>query len=216
MFNVCPQCGQYSVEKSIDPRGPYAICPFCSHAHRFLHLPLFALTGASGSGKTAVCLELSRTLSECVCLESDILWCSELASPEDDYRSYRDLWLRMCKNISQAGRPVLLCGSATPDQFESCPERRYLGEIHHLALVCDDDTLVRRLEERPSWRNSSAPQFIQDMRAFNQWFKDHAALTDPPIALLDTSHATLCETACQVRGWVLSHLAEGQATRRPA
>lgn len=34
MFNVCPQCGEYSDEKAIDVRGPSAICPACGYAHR--------------------------------------------------------------------------------------------------------------------------------------------------------------------------------------
>jgi hypothetical protein len=54
MFNVCPKCGEYSVEKSIDASGPFATCPFCGYAHPFLQLPLFIITGSSGSGKTTI------------------------------------------------------------------------------------------------------------------------------------------------------------------
>ncbi len=43
MFNVCPNCGEYAVEKIIDNSGPYAICPHCHHAHPFLMQPLFSL-----------------------------------------------------------------------------------------------------------------------------------------------------------------------------
>ncbi len=66
MFNVCPRCGEYAVEKSIDPSGSYAICPFCRYAHPFLQQALFIITGASGSGKTTVCLKLVSLLKECV------------------------------------------------------------------------------------------------------------------------------------------------------
>ncbi len=61
MFNVCPQCGQYSDEKTIDPQRPFAICPFCHHPHRFVQLPLFVVTGASGAGKSTIGLNLVRT-----------------------------------------------------------------------------------------------------------------------------------------------------------
>jgi len=51
VFNVCSHCGEYAVEKMIDPAGPFAICPFCTYAHPFLQQPLFLITGASGAGK---------------------------------------------------------------------------------------------------------------------------------------------------------------------
>ena len=74
MFNVCPQCGAYCVEKIIDASGPFAICPHCGHAHPFLQHPLCLITGPSGAGKTTVCLELVPLAQRCVILESDILW----------------------------------------------------------------------------------------------------------------------------------------------
>jgi hypothetical protein len=70
------------------------------------------------------------------------------------------------------GRPVVLCGSAVPEQYERCPERRYFTMIHTLALVCDDDELVRRLQNRRGWRKSSDPQTNADMLAFDRWFKE--------------------------------------------
>jgi len=120
VFNVCPQCGEYSVEKTIDPSGPFAICPFCHYAHPFLQQPLLIITGPSGVGKTTICLKLVPLLKECVVMESDILWGAFPATPENNYRDYRNMWLRIAKNIGQAGRPVVLCGTALPEQFEQC------------------------------------------------------------------------------------------------
>src|SRR5947209_1270400 len=125
MFNVCPKCGEYAVEKEIDLSGPFAICPHCRYAHPFIRQPLFIVTGASGTGKTAICLALVPQLPECVVLESDILWDEAFDTPEDDYHKYREVWLRLATNIGQSGRPVVLFGSAVPDQFEGLPERRY-------------------------------------------------------------------------------------------
>jgi gluconate kinase len=206
MFNVCPGCGEYSDEKSIDPHGPVAICPYCGHRHPFVQLPLFIITGASGSGKTAVCQELATQMTQCVFMESDILWRTEFATPDDNYRSYRNLWLRLAKNISQAGRPVVLCGSAIPEQFESCPERRYFTTIHYLALVCAPDVLTQRLQSRPQWRRSSHLAFIKQMLDFNAWFMDHARQTEPPITLLDNTRLSVDETKEQVVHWITSHL----------
>jgi len=208
MFNVCPACGRYSEEKLIDPDGPFAICPYCGHRHHFVRLPLFVLTGASGAGKTAVCLALAAKMSECVFMESDVLWRTEFATPDDGYRAYRNLWLRVAKNINQAGRPVVLCGSAIPEQFEGCPERRYFSTIHYLAMVCDDNVLMERLLSHPGWRKSSEPRFVQEMLRFNQWLKDNADKTEPPMTLLDNTHLTEEQSAAQVRHWILARVSD--------
>ncbi len=206
MFNICPRCGKYAVEKQIDPSGPFALCPFCDHPYRFRQLPLFIITGASGTGKSTVCLSLAASLPACVCLESDILWREEFATPADDFRAYRDLWLRVAKNINQSGRPVALFGSAVPNQFESCPERRYFSDLHYLAFVCDDALLAARLRERPSWRQSGRSGEIERMIGFNRWIEEHAAETEPPMSLLDTSDLTLEESTDCTSRWISERL----------
>src|SRR5262245_24658760 len=167
MFNVCPNCGDYHPAKTIDSEGPYAVCPVCNYRYKFLRLPLFVLTGASGAGKTTTCLALTRKAENLVVMESDILWSDQFDEPETNYRKYRETWLRVCKNISQAGKPVILIGVGEPTQFEPCIERRYFSRIYYLALVCDDEVLVSRLRNRPAWRASSANEFIQEQCAFN-------------------------------------------------
>jgi predicted kinase len=214
VFNVCPRCGEYAEEKVIDPEGPFAICPRCGYAHRFVRLPLFLLSGASGTGKSTICMELVGRASDHVVMESDILWMPEFATPEDDYRRYRNLWLRVAKNVHQAGRPVVLCGTAVPEQFEACPEARYFAGIHTLALVCTDDVLVQRLTDRPAWRQSATPEFIQRMLNFNRWLKANAALSTPPIALLDTSGLSIRQSVERVQQW-LSASAEHRSCAIP-
>jgi len=202
MFNVCPRCGTYTVEKTIDPSGPFAICPFCYYAHPFLRLPLFIISGASGTGKSTICLALVPRLQECVVMESDILWGIVPATSADNYRDYRDTWLRIAKNIGQAGRPVVLGGTALPDQFEDCPERRYFSTLHYLALVCDDDLLARRLQDRPAWRQSHTAEFVNSMLEFNCWLKEHASTTNPPMTLYDTGRRSIPATVDDIAYWI--------------
>ena len=207
MFNVCPACGLYDVAKAIDPGGPFVICPHCRHAHRFVRLPLSIVSGPSGAGKSTVCLALATMLGECICLETDILWGALAATPQDSYRSYHDAWLRLAKNIGQAGRPVALFGSATPDQIERCAERRYFSTVHYLALVCaDDEALRQRLCARPAWRNATDPQWIEQMVDFNRWFKRQAATSNPSVTLLATDTQSPAETTAQVAHWLRASL----------
>ena len=204
MFNVCPQCGEYSVEKTIDVSvgGPVAICPSCGYAHPFLQLPLFLLIGPSGVGKTTVCLALTSLLRECVILETDILWGAVPVPAENSSQDFRTVWLRVAKNVGQNGRPVVLCGTGIPEEFETCPERRYFSTLHYLALVCDDQLLEARLKQRPDWRHSGSAETIRTMLQLNQWLKEQASTTRPSITLLDTSHRSIPETVREVAQWV--------------
>jgi hypothetical protein len=206
MFDVCPACGLYSVEKTIDLAGPFAVCPHCGYAQPFLRQSLFIVTGASGAGKTTACLALVGQLSECVVLDSDVLWDGRFNTPEDNYRAYRALWLSLARDIGQNGRPVVLFGSAVPDQFEDLPGHRYFSAIHYLALVCEDAVLVERLQSRPAWRQAGSPEFIANMLAFNRWFHEHAATAQPPITLYDTGAGSLAATVAYITAWIREHL----------
>jgi uncharacterized protein YukE len=164
------------------------------------------VTGASGSGKTTVMHHLLHTLPECIVLESDILWGTVPADGPNDFQSYYDLWLRMVKAVAQAGKPALLCGTALPETIERLPERRHIGSIHYLALICDARAQRERLVARPAWRKSGADEFLQTQVRFNQHLRERAAEMIPPMEMLDTTEVTAAETASQVRRWVQSRL----------
>jgi hypothetical protein len=210
MINVCENCGQYRADKVIDPSGPYAICPLCGHRHTFRQLPLLIVSGASGAGKSAVCRALLGRMDErayrvrAVLLEGDILWRSEFAKEDDNYRAFFETWLRLCANISQSGRPVVLfnAGMGVPENVEPCVERRYFSTVHYLALVCDEETLADRLRQRPQWRGSGEQAYIEEHVQFNRWFKENAHTTTPRIDLLDTTNVSVGKTAEQVAAWI--------------
>jgi hypothetical protein len=205
MLNVCHQCGLYRADKIIDPDGPVAICPECGHRHPFLALPLMIVSGASGAGKSTVCNLLTGRVRDAVLLDSDILWRPEFNKPEENYRDFFETWLRMGKNIGQSGRSVVLFGAGmgVPHNLEKCIERRYFSGIHYLSLVCNDDWLAARLQQRPTWRQSSQQPFIEEQLRFNRWFRAYDQNGgQPPITLIDTTQSTPEETAQAVTGWI--------------
>ena len=53
----------------------------------------------------------------------------------DGHPAFRSVWLRMAAMIHQSGRPVVLCGTVVPPEFEDLPERVFFSDIHYLALV---------------------------------------------------------------------------------
>jgi hypothetical protein len=140
-----------------------------------------------------------------VLLDSDILWREALNAPENNYAEFFETWLRMCKNIAQSGRPVVLFGAGVgvPENLENCIERRYLSTIHYLALVCEDQVLTQRVQARPAWRAASSARFIEEQIHFNQWFHQYNREgLEPAIQLLDTSSLSLEETAQEIRSWI--------------
>lgn len=204
MFNVCPGCGEYSDDKQVITKDDctFATCEKCNYQHPFIRLPLLVITGASGTGKTTVALRLPALVKDCVCMESDILWQDVFNKPEEDFKTYRNLWLRVAKNIAQNDRPVVLIGSATPGQFEKCAESRYFSNIYYLALVCNEAELVKRLKARPSWRNSGTEETLRNMVNFNQWLIENATKTRPTMSVLDTSNLTVDETVSETKLWI--------------
>lgn len=204
VFNVCPNCGEYCVEKTILDAPTRAVCSECGHQHPFVRAPLFVVTGASGSGKTTCALNLVKLTDDFITLDQDILWSDAMNVPDDDFRMFRDTWLRMAKNINQAGRPVLLFGSAIPKQYELCPERRYFSDIQYLALVCSNDRLAERLRARPNWRRSGDDDTVKRMQEFNSWLLENAPTTEPPMAVLDTTEQNVETTSRAIYDWVAS------------
>jgi len=215
MTNICVQCGIYRVDKIIDPDGPVAICPECGYRHRFAQLPLLIVSGASGAGKSTVCNILLGRLTQAVILDSDILWRSEFNLPEYNSPDFIDTWLRMCKNISQSGRPVVLFGAGVgvPGNIEPRVERRYFATVHYLALVCDDHALAERLRRRPKWRGSGEPAYVKEHQQFNRWFKTYSS-AEPPIRLLDTTDLNAETAANQVELWINEKLRNPSDTIR--
>jgi adenylate kinase len=203
MLNTCVECKKYSVKKQISSDEKFMTCPLCGYSQEMKRMPLFIITGASGVGKTTISAQLFQKEKDYMVMESDILWDDSFNVPENNYREYRELWLRMCKNISQIGKPVVLCGCAVPEQFENCLERRYFSEIHYIAIVCAEDILYKRLTE---YRGYEDQGYIKVSVDFNAWLKENADKTQPGIQLLDNSNLTVDEAAEIVEEWIYKHI----------
>jgi hypothetical protein len=67
--------------------------------------------------------------------------------------------------------------------------------------VCNDDILADRLKQRPAWRGTQAPAYIEEHQRFNQWFKTRRA-TEPFIKLVDTTEMTAEIAAMNVTAWI--------------
>jgi len=161
------------------------------------NLPLFVVSGASCVGKSTACKILFQNETDYVVLESDIIWNSLYDTPDDDYRAFRIVQLKLCASIAQAGKPVVLCGCAVPKQFEKLSERALFTRIHYLALVCDDSALERKMKKGRGIRDKKQLASSLD---FNRWLKENGEAHG--VTLLDNTRLTPQEGADEVDRWI--------------
>lgn len=136
-------------------------------------------------------------------MESDLLWNDMYNTPEDNYFAYRKLWLNMCANISQIGKPVVLCGCAVPEQFEFHQERDLFSNIYYLALVGDEPTINARMRDG---RKIIDENWISSSISFNNWLKENHDKTNPEITLIDTTNKTISDYADIVNDWIINNI----------
>ncbi|MBB4911785.1 AAA family ATPase [Actinophytocola algeriensis] len=206
---ICAGCGHWTDEPRVEiaGAGTVLVCVECGHREPYRRLPLFAVTGPSGTGKSTVGRVLvDRLADECVIVEQDLLWVGALRDPTGDSEAFRQTWLRLAASLQQSGRPVVLCGTVVPPQFEGRPERALFSDIHYLALVCDVDVLRARLRARPAWRGWDEAR-IDEMLDFAEWVRTEE--TEPPMTRLDTTTTPVAETADAIEKWVRARLGPG-------
>lgn len=211
MYSVCLNCNEWEPNKEVRPLADNSaqalvICPECGHEHPFVYLPLFAICGPSAVGKSTVCAAMvgsaTKSARDLVVLDSDILWGVAYTEPEE-WPRYMDMWLRVCHNIHQSRRSVLLLGAGlNPGNLEERPARRYFSAIHYLGLVCDEDELIARLRARPGWRESSAAEFVQGQVDYNRWIIEQAQNDESPITAVNTSGVSVEEVAGEIGQWI--------------
>jgi len=187
----CLTCGPQAVLER-DPAAPLLRCASCDAVTEVPALPLFVLTGASGTGKTTVTVPLRRLLPQCEVFEGDPI--NQIAAL--GWGLFYDTWLRIAHEVALNGRPTVLCTSMMPDRLERLPARKLLGPVYFGNLDCPDDILAARLRARPAWRHASTEEAIANHQRFAAWLRAHIAPT------WDTSTMTPGETAARIAAWV--------------
>nr|WP_167201886.1 AAA family ATPase [Paenibacillus sp. BK720] len=161
-------------------------------------LPLFIVTGSSGSGKTFVITELRRILPNVDVFDIDNL----LECGVTDDAKILNVWLRVARNIAESGRISIICGTAMPWDVEKCVDYSYFKHVYYLNLHCDDLTREKRLRER-NWTD----EMIQDYKNFaKELLEISDSAFDPPMPTVVTTNNNVEEAvAVQIKAWVLQY-----------
>ncbi|MEM7029780.1 MAG: AAA family ATPase [Chloroflexota bacterium] len=195
MAVICSNCGAWERPK-VDLIAQTAQCAECAYLEERRYLPLFIVTGASGTGKTTIVPELQKRLPEWAVFETDILHDSG-----NDWQMIKCNWLRIAHSLAQSNRPVLLCGTITPENILDCDHRPFFSSIHFLALHCEPEALAERLRNRPAWRGWNEDN-IREHQQFDQWLIDNAKTAfNPPLSIVDTTNVSIQDVADQVCQW---------------
>ncbi|MFV2196963.1 AAA family ATPase [Nocardiopsis sp. LOL_012] len=199
---ICSRCGEWNEVPDTGAGASALRCHACGQERPYRRLPLYCVSGPSGTGKSTIAgLLLERLRDRFVVLEQDLLWVGGLRDPADHHRLFRSTWLRTAAMVQQSGRPVVLCGTVMPPELEPLPERALFARIHYLSLMCDPDVLADRLRARPAWRAWDEER-IAENREFVEWIAAEADRLTPPLTLVDTTRVAPEDTAEAVCAWV--------------
>jgi ribosomal protein S27AE len=187
----CMNCGPGTILEA-DPGAHRLRCPRCRAESWLPALPLFVVSGASGTGKSTITGPLGDLLPGCLVFEVDVI----LHVAALGWDTWRNTWLQLVHAAALGGQVTVLTGTLTPDQLARLPARRLIGPIHFALLDCPDDLLAQRLRARPAWRGSSSQAKITENQRFAAWLR---ARIRPVFA---TSTGSAAEIAGQVASWV--------------
>jgi hypothetical protein len=209
VWRICPACGEPTTGAEVLADEQMLVCDLCGQATPFALLPpLLFVTGASGAGKTTLYMELVGKVEEAILIDADLLWGVNPAhdDPASGYRQYHGLILHMAERLARNGRPVVIEGSCMPEQFENIGERWYFSKTAYLAVVCSDEELIRRLKDRPAWRNSL--ENLDTMVTWNRGLREGAFDTTPPMSVIDTTDRSVAESAAELHLWIKEQASE--------
>ena len=127
--------------------------------------PLFAVSGATGVGKTTATARLPELVPEVLRLDGDLLWSNEYFDRPESITRFYATWLNIAAAIAENGVSLVFCGAVMPSNWELLPERERVGDIYYLALVCEPDVHEARFRSRgPGSQDHRLPDFLNHNR----------------------------------------------------
>lgn len=160
-----------------------------------MSMPLYIVTGISGSGKSVTSKAVRRLMTAYNVFDMDAI-----VNSRDEFQLACNNWLRIANSIAESGRSTILFGDV-PDPYNifMCDHFKSFEEIYYLHLYCNDLVRTQRLLARGGWTlegiyhtNQKAGMCLQQ-----------AIESTPPIPVIDTSTIPVSQVAELIQNWVL-------------
>lgn len=165
-------------------------------------MPLYIVTGASGSGKTSMIKELRRIMPEYDVFDYDViipfLIKDKKYFDKEDTRKLQNIWLRVAQDIAECGRKTILCGIIDPEDLKRSMGFKHFRQVCFLLLHCDDRTRELRLRAR----SKVSDKKIQYNRKLAHSLMEYARYNKPTVPIIDTSNTEVTKVAEQISEWI--------------
>lgn len=199
MIGICPKCGNTKWDKQVTEDKKHIECQQCGHQWKFKSMPLFVLTGCSGVGKTTTVQELLQRDTNFIVMDADFLFNLMPHNTDEDYKNWVEQILSLSKTIMQGGKPLLWTMAGALENFEIVYNRRFFTDIYFLALVCDSESLEKRMREG---RHITDSNWIKSSIDYNRWFIETGVVSNKKVDTYDITGKTVSEVADYVAQWV--------------
>ncbi|MDP4090323.1 MAG: hypothetical protein Q8930_13760 [Bacillota bacterium] len=75
---------------------------------------------------------------------------------------------------------------------------------NYIAVICKKDVLYKRLTINRHYNEQD--EYVKASMDFNEWQKENAGKTSPPMKLLDNTRLTASEAAAAIDNWICEHI----------
>lgn len=203
----CPSCDAFALAG--DPNSNNLRCTSCNSEINANLLPLFLITGASGTGKSTLVRHLRPLIPDCFVVGGDLL----VDIQHRDRQAFVGRWLRVAYASAQCGRPLVLACVLEKEEIETHVDRSLVGPVYVIALAVDEQERVARLEARPRWAKHS-----EEKRA--ERIAEHADLTEKLVQdadlVIDSVEKSVDDVAKEVAAWIQQRIVATSPSTAPA
>lgn len=189
---------------------------------------IYFITGASGSGKTAIIPRLKELCPNLVVHDFD-----DIGVPENPDKSWRqestEKWInRYLTDNQDKSVSYCICGQMVLGEILACPSANQLKQVNILLLDVSDVERIKRLKARntyganqdmlnwsawlrmhhhdPQWHQSVIKDDCWEHLEFSRWDKDVAWPNNiVNQKILDTTPLSIEEVALEVNSWINSN-----------
>lgn len=162
-----------------------------------MNIPLFIVTGCSGSGKTTISQELGKRMHDFTVFDMDLI------VNHDDYQTACNNWIRIAYQLAKYGRKTILFGNVpSPYNIQICDRIRYFSNIKYLHLHCSLEARMQRLLARGGPWNK---QNIYHYHQFAERLLVQARESKPPTPVIDTSKFSVVDSMKMISSWAKSN-----------